>query len=303
MELITLGTGSAIPTSERMLSSAALVRGGEIFLFDCGEGTQMQMIKAGLKHSKVKHIFISHLHGDHIYGIMGLISTIHLLDHHTDLHLYGPQGLKAYIEFVMKLTCMHPEFEIVVHEIEETFQGGVICEMREYLVSALPLEHSIFTLGYRFQEKDRPGRLDIERARQLGIPEGPLLGKLKAGQPVELADGRVIYPSAVVGPAIPGNSFTYCMDTRFTQNAIELAHNSTVLLHDATFTAQYNDKAKETGHSTGVEAARVAREANVRQLIVTHISARHREVNTLLEECKAIFPHTIVAYDLMRVTI
>ncbi len=303
MELITLGTGSAIPTSDRKLPATALVRDGEVFLFDCGEGTQMQMMKAGLKHSKVKYIFISHLHGDHIYGLMGLISTIHLTGRRTDLNLYGPQRLGEYVQFMQRLTDMHPEFEIHVHEMEESTRGGVVCETPEYTISALPLEHRIFTLGYRFQEKDKPGRLNIDRARELGIPEGPLLGKLKAGEPVELTDGRVIHPSCVVGPKIPGRSFAYCTDTRFTRNAVELAHEATLLLHDATFTAELNEKAIEAGHSTSEDAARVAREANVKQLVISHISARHKEAERLLAECEAIFPNTMLAYDLRRIMI
>jgi ribonuclease Z len=303
MELVTLGTGSAIPTSERMLPSAALLRNGEIFLFDCGEGTQMQMMKARLKLSKINHIFISHLHGDHIYGLMGLIATMHLLDRQSPLHLCGPQGLKQYTELAMKVAEMDADFAIDVQELAQEFQGGSVLETTEYAVTAFPLEHRVFTLGYRFQERDKPGHLDMDLAQKLKIPEGPMLGTLKMGGSVTLSDGRVIHAREVVGPPIPGDSLAYCTDTSFTPNAVELARNATALLHDATFTTEHSDKAKETGHSTSLDAARVALEANVGQLVVTHISARQKEVDTLLKECKSVFPNTVVASDLMRISI
>jgi ribonuclease Z len=249
MKIVLLGTSSAIPTLTRGLSSTAVVRDGDVFLFDCGEGTQVQLMRSTVKRSRIHSIFIGHLHGDHLYGIAGLLSTMHLDGREEPLNVFGPEGLRVFLNAAFRTSDLQFKFRLTVQEFPRGFRGRVL-EEAEFHVDALPLEHSIFCLGWRLQEKKKPGVFDLERAEQLGIPRGPLYGKLQHGESIQLQDGRVITPNMVLGPTREGKSVVYCLDTQFSQRSIELADQCTALIHETTFGPDAADMARERNHST-----------------------------------------------------
>lgn len=301
MKIVLLGTSSAIPTLYRSLSSTALIRDGDVFLFDCGEGTQVQLMRSGIRRSRIQAIFIGHLHGDHLYGISGLLSTLHLDKRETPLRVFGPQGLAHFLNAAFRTRQLDFSYPITVEEFPRGFHGRVLDE-KEFYVDAMPLDHSIFCLGWRFQEKDRSGVFNLERAEELGIPRGPLFGRLQRGSPITLENGRTIHPEEVLGPPRPGKSVAYCLDTQFSKRSIELAKDSTVLIHETTFGPDGTDMARERKHSTMEDAARVASEAGVGTLIATHFSSRYdgREVRRIAEEARDVFEHIRPARDLME---
>jgi len=301
MRLITLGTSSGKPTLERNVSAVAVDRDGEMLLFDCGEGTQNQIRRARLRLSRLSRIFITHLHGDHVNGLTGLISTLSLDGRDRPLELYSPPGIKEYIEVSRRLQIFHLRFELNITELDS---AGVAYDGEEYKVICRPLDHSLFDLGYAIVEKDRPGTFDVEKARQLGIEAGPIYRSLKAGEDVTLADGRIIKSSEVVGPPHPGKRVAYCTDTRPCQSAVELARCADLLVHEGTYADELADKATQRGHSTVVDAARIAQEAQAKRLIITHISPKHRdETDRLLAQARAVFRNCQIAYDLMKVEV
>ncbi len=305
MEVIMLGTSSAVPTARRGLSSVALIREGESFLFDCGEGTQMRLIKAEFPRRKFHHIFITHLHGDHIFGLGGLISTLNLGEREYPLHIHGPIGIERFVRFILgfpRPTRMG--FEVIYDELDPRFDGTVL-ETDEYRVLAKPLVHTLPALGYRFEEHDLPGRFDATRADALGVPFGPERGALQRGNSITLADGRVIHPDALVGPSRPGRAFVYCTDTAYCDNAIALAHNADVLVHEATYGDDLAEMARDRRHSTIREAATVAVRAGAKRLIATHFSTRYDGplMEQLRTEGESVFPGMIMAKDLLRITI
>ena len=304
MRIVLLGTSSAVPTLTRGLSATALVREGDVFLFDCGEGTQLQIMRSGIKRSRIHSIFIGHLHGDHLYGIAGLVSTLHLDGREEPLNVFGPEGLRTFLTAAFRTTELDFKFGLKVHEFPRGFRGRVLDE-DEYYVEALPLDHSIFCLGWRFQEKDRPGEFNLDRALELGIPRGPLYRKLQMGESVVLEDGRTITPDQVVGPKRPGKSVAYCLDTQFTERSIELAHQCTALIHETTFGSEEVDMARERKHSTMEDAARVAREAQVTHLIATHFSSRYdnRQVGRIADEARKLFEPITIGKDLLEIDI
>lgn len=304
MKLVLLGTSSAVPTLTRGLSATALIRDGDIFLFDCGEGTQLQIMRSGIRRSRIHSIFIGHLHGDHLYGIAGLISTLQLDGREEPLNVFGPEGLRTFLNASFRTAELDFKFGLKLHEYPRGFSGRVLDES-EYYVEALPLDHSIFCLGWRFQEKDRPGEFNLDKAIELGIPRGPLYRTLQLGQSITLDDGRVITPDQVVGPKRSGKSVAYCLDTQFTQRSIELAHQCTALIHETTFGAEEVQMARERKHSTMEDAARVAKEAQVTTLVATHFSSRYdgRQVAQIADEARNIFEAITVGRDLLEIEI
>lgn len=301
MIVVPLGVSSATPTANRHLPAVALWRDGRIFLFDCGENAQMQMLKVGMKRSKIDYIFITHLDGDHFFGLPGLISTLHIQRREKELTLVGPVGIKEYVDFHLKFTNTELTFDIHYIELEEGFDGGVVVDEDEFEVIARPLEHNIFCLGYRFQEKDKPGKVNAIRAQELGITEDTQFKDLKAGKNVTLEDGSIVEPLDIVGPTRVGKSFAYITDTRICPNSVILAKKATFLLHEATFGSALADKAVETMHSTAEEAALVAKEAEVERLILTHYSARYTNEYVLYKEAKAQFDNAWIANELRPV--
>ena len=300
LSVIFLGTSGSTPTPQRSLPAIAIRRKGEIILFDCGEGVQRQMIMAKLSFHRKMKIFITHMHGDHVLGLPGLIQTMSLFDRQRKLEVYGPKGLKEFIDVIQKTVQYTLTFPIEIHEIAK---AGIICEEDEYTVFAVEADHVIPSFAFALIEKPRPGKFYPEKAKKLGIPEGPLWSRLQRGYSVTLPDGRTIKPSEVVGPPRPGRKIVYSGDTRPCINLIRLAENADLLIHDATLDDELAEKAYEDGHSTPSQAAEIARKAGVDRLVLTHISARYKSAEKLLEQAKKVFPNVFVAEDFMKIEI
>lgn len=294
-----LGTGAACPTVDRNVSSLAIHREGEMLLFDCGEGTQRQMMRYGAGFT-FREVFFTHYHSDHILGIVGLVRTLGLQDRHEPMTLYGPRGAKRILGGLLSVGVERTKFPLEILEVAP----GDRLRRKDYDLTVFPTEHRADTVGYALVEHDRLGRFDPERARELGIPEGPLWGKIHKGEVVTLADGRRIEPAELVGPTRPGRTVVYTGDTRPIPGIVEVARGADLLIHEATFGDDETERATETGHATARQAAQVAREAGVRNLLLTHISARYtREAPELLAEAREVFPSTRVARDGMVVDV
>ena len=300
LSVIFLGTSGSTPTPQRSLPAIAIRRKGEIILFDCGEGVQRQMIMAKLSFHRKMKIFITHMHGDHVLGLPGLIQTMSLFDRQRKLEIYGPKGLKEFIDVIQKTVQYTLTFPIEIHEIAK---AGTICEEDEYTVFAVEVDHVIPSFAFALIEKPRPGKFYPEKAKKLGIPEGPLWSRLQRGYSVTLPDGRTVKPSEVVGPPRPGRKIVYSGDTRPCMNLVRLAENADLLIHDATLDDELAEKAYEDGHSTPSQAAEIARKAGVDKLVLTHISARYKSAEKLLEQAKKVFPNVFVAEDFMKIEI
>jgi ribonuclease Z len=295
-----LGTGSGVPSLHRNLACVALQRQGELFLFDCGEAAQIQFRRAGLGFAPLVGIAVSHMHGDHVTGLLGLLMSLQMADREEVLELYGPPGLADYVEQSRQALRTHFAYSIALQE-----QGcaAVLRETASYRLLAAPLDHRVFCLGFRMEEFPRPGRFDVAVARARGVPPGPLFGQLQRGEAVTLANGEVVRPDDVLGPLRPGAVIAYCTDTRPSAASIELARGADLLIHEGTFDAGMAHEARRKGHSTVADAARIARDAGARQLVITHISPRYQDVGPLLAQARAIFPETRIARDLMSVEV
>ncbi|HKJ34009.1 MAG TPA: ribonuclease Z [Balneolales bacterium] len=298
MIVVPLGVSSATPTVNRNLPSVALWREGRVFLFDCGENTQAKMLQAGIKRSKIEYIFISHLDGDHYFGLLGLLSTLNMQRRNAPLTLVGPKRLKKFVEFNLDIAEITPEFELNYVELEEDFEEEIVVDEDEFYVKALPLEHTKFCIGYRFQEKDKPGKVDAKKASQMGIVEDTQFKELKAGNDVELDDGTIVKSSDIVGEPRTGHSFAYVTDTQYSPNAIKLGEKASILYHEATFGNALADRAKETGHSTAEMAARVAEKAKAKLLVIGHFSGRYTNEFVLMKEARKIFNETWIATEM-----
>ena len=298
--IVPLGTASAIPAHGRHLSACALERKGRLWLFDCGEGTQYQLLRAGLKRSRIDGIFISHFHGDHLYGLMGLISTMALLRREEPMTIVAPRGIQSILEAMPGAEPDLLPFEINFVELDEGFGRSVVLEDGEFTVTARPLEHRTFAIGFRFEEHTRPGHLHPEQARALGVTDYTDFRRLKDGQPVTLDDGTAVEPEQVLGPERPGIAVAYVPDTRPCEGGRLLARGADLLYHEATFGEDLQQRAIETGHSTAHEAAEVARDAEARRLLLGHFSARYEDPAPLVEEARTLFPDTEAAVELTR---
>jgi ribonuclease Z len=298
IRLVFLGTGAAIPSLRRALPTLAVEFPGETILLDCSEGTQQQLMSAGLSPSRIRHIFISHLHGDHIFGLPGLLTSQHLLARETPLTIWGPAGIAQFLEGIAAVTGHRTRFPLTIHE----WRGEDIGEIREerFMFCAKKLDHSKLCYGFRIWANPRPGRFDVEKAHALGIPPGPERHALQMGKRIQLKDGRTVLPEEVVGPERKGPALAYCTDTRPCPAAVALAKEADILLHDSTFDQDLADLARETGHSTAAEAAEVAKQARVKKLCLWHLSGRHDELadRTLLRQAREIFPETVIPEDL-----
>ncbi|WP_099240076.1 ribonuclease Z [Synechococcus sp. BDU 130192] len=306
MEITFLGTSSGVPTRARNVSSVALrlPQRAEAWLFDCGEGTQHQLLRSDLRSSQISRIFITHMHGDHIFGLMGLIASMGLAGTGHPLEIYGPPGLEEYLRACEKYSYMRIGDRLRVHLVKP----GLVFEDKEFQVTCLPLKHRVTAFGYRVTEKDRPGRFNLAKAQKLGIPPGPIYGDLKKGKVVTLDDGRKINGSDLCGQPEIGRKMVYCTDTVFCDAAVELAQDADVLIHEATFAHKDAEMAFDRLHSTSTMAAQVALLAQVKQLIMTHFSPRYMPGNELtlddlLAEARAIFPNTIMAKDFLNYAI
>ena len=300
MEITFLGTSSGVPTRSRNVSSVALrlPQRAEVWLFDCGEGTQHQLQRSDIKSSQIRRIFITHMHGDHTFGLMGLIASCGLAGSGQPIDIYGPEGLKEYLQAAAKYSYINLGSRLNIH----TVKPGLVYEDDEFSVSCQLLKHRVPAHGYRIAEKDRPGMFNIEKAKSLGISPGPIYGKLKQGQVVTLEDGRKINGKELCGKPEKGRKVVYCTDTVFCDAAVELAQDADVLIHEATFAHQDAEMAFEKMHSTSTMAAQVALLARVKKLIMTHFSPRYApgnpiQLDDLKREARAIFPNAKLAYD------
>jgi ribonuclease Z len=299
LSLTFLGTGASIPTLDRNVAGIAIQREGEVLLFDCGEGNQRQMMRYGVGFT-FKEIFFTHYHADHMLGVTGLLRTMGLQDRTTPVTLYGPKGAQRILGAAVMLGIERNKFPIEIIEIKPGDRLG----RDQYDIVVFETEHRADTVGYALVEHQRLGRFNPDRARELGIPEGPLWGQLHKGKAITLEDGRTFGPADLVGPPRSGRTLVYTGDTRPNLSVIEAARGADLLVHEATFGGDELERARETGHSTASEAARVALEAGVRRLVLTHISSRYnRDASELLAEAKAVFPETAIARDGMTVDV
>jgi ribonuclease Z len=306
LKVTFLGTSAGVPTRARNVSCVGLrlPQRGELWLFDCGEGTQHQLLRSELNISQITRVFITHLHGDHVYGLMGLLATCGMSGHARGVTLYGPKGLEEYVRDVSRRTQFQTSYPLEVVTVEE----GRVFEDEEFTVECAQLKHRLPAYGYRVNEKDRPGHFDVERARAEDIPPGPVYGRLKRGERVALADGRVFDGKDFCGPDLAGRSVVYCTDTIYCRSAVELARGADLLVHEATFSTPDEHLARRSLHSTAAMAARVALEAGVRRLVITHFSPRYfpgneTEPGDLLREAREVFPATEMAHDFLTVEV
>jgi ribonuclease Z len=294
-----LGTGAATPTVDRNVAGLAVQREGETILFDCGEGNQRQMMRYGVGFSFTE-IFFTHYHADHILGVTGLLRTMGLQDRTAPVTLYGPRGAQRVLGAAIALGIERNKFPVEIREV----RPGDRLSREQYDIAVFETDHRPDTIGFVLAEHTRLGRFNPDRARELGIPEGPLWGRLHKGETIVLEDGRSIAPADLVGSPRRGRTLVYSGDTRPSLAVVEAARGADLLIHEATFGSDELERAKETGHSTAAEAARVAVEAGVRRLVLTHISPRYtRDAPELLAEARAIFPETVVARDGMTVDV
>ena len=288
-----LGTASARPTVRRNVSAIAVQREGDLFLFDCGEGTQRQMMRYGVGFG-VRAIFVTHLHADHYLGITGLLRTMTLQDRDEPISIWGPPSSRETLEQLVAIGGERIGFPVEIGEVgpgEEVALDG-------YAVRTFKTRHSADSVGLALVEDPRLGRFDVHKARELGVPEGPLYGALHRGEAVELPDGRSVGPADVVGAPRRGRKLVYTGDTSPVRTVVEAAAGADLLIHESTFGREEKDRARRTGHSTATDAARTAKEAAVRELVLTHLSARYSEQpGRLEEEARAVFRPCRVAHD------
>lgn len=299
LRITFLGTGGSVPSPHRNPSAIAVRRESELFLFDCGEGTQQQMMRAKTG-MKITAIFITHFHADHVLGIPGLLQTLSLQGRTEPLEIYGPKGVKRFLYHLLSLGYASKNFDVKAIEL----QHGDVIRRQNYEIRAFKTEHNIRSIGYVLEEAMRPGKFNRERAIELGLKPGPLFSKLQHGESV-FVNGREIRPEDVLGPPRPGRKIVYTGDTRPCESVIQAAENADILIHDGSLSENEKELAIEYMHSTVTEAAEVAAKANVRKLILTHISARYddEDAKKLEEEARKIFPNTIVASDLMTIDV
>jgi ribonuclease Z len=269
-------------------------------MFDCGEATQIQLSKSSLRPGALEAIFLTHFHGDHVNGLPGFVGSL-TLNRRTDaLDIHGPSGLNHWMKTLRDLHILWPSFPVHARENEEP---GVVMQRADFRVEIRRLRHRVETWGYAFIEDDRPGRFDLDAARELGVPPGPLFGRLQQGESVELEDGRTVAPDQVLGPARPGLKIAYVSDTSPCDGAAELAEDADLLIHEATYPAGNEKLAHERGHSTAADAAHCAREAGARKLVLTHLSQKYIRPEEFLPGARDIFPNTVVAQDLMEIEV
>lgn len=294
-EIHILGCGSALPTTKHFASSQVVNIREKLFMIDCGEGAQLQLRKSKLKFSRLHHIFISHLHGDHCFGLMGLISTFSMLGRTADLHIHAPKELEKLLTPHMQFFCKGIGYKVLFHSVD-TQQQACIYEDRSVSVYTIPLKHRIPCNGFLFVEKATPNhiRRDMIDFYQIPLYE---LNRIKNGADYQLPDGTCIPNERLTTPSHPPRRYAYCSDTLYNPGIIEQIRGADLLFHEATFAESELARAKETFHTTAAQAGRIAGEAQVKQLLIGHFSARYDDENVLLAEAQAVFPHTILAKE------
>ncbi|MGQ9515101.1 MAG: ribonuclease Z [Thermoproteota archaeon] len=294
-KLVFLGTSAGVPTQSRGLPSIALRWGKELLLFDCGEGTQRQMMISGIGFGRTARIFFTHMHGDHVLGLPGLLMTLSLMNRKEKLELFGPPGLDKFVRTILPSVRLGLTFDVVVSEIDGS---GKIFSGNGYSILSERADHNTNSQAYAFVEDPRRGRFDVEKAKRLGVDEGPGRSILSRGMELILQSGKVIKPSDVLGPPRKGFKIVYTGDTRYCERIIRLSEGADILIHDSTFDEARSEEAMETYHSTCVDAARTASEAKVKKLFLFHISARYQDTTVLSMQAKKYFSNVHVAEDL-----
>jgi ribonuclease Z len=311
VQVTFLGTSSGVPTRGRNVSAVALrlPQRSELWLFDCGEATQHQFLRSELRVSQLRRIFITHMHGDHVFGLPGLLASLGLAGTCPGIDLYGPDPLRDFLEGVLRTSSTRIGYPLRTHKVRQAASSGALLyEDDDLQVRCTPLTHRVPAYAYRIDQKPRAGRFDIDKARELNIPPGPVYADLKAGRTVTLDDGRIINGASLTGPPRPGASVVYCTDTVFSEAAVALAQGADLLIHESTFSHGEAEMAIARQHSTSTMAAQTALEAGVKQLVLTHLSPRYMPGNPmspddLLAEAQAIFANTIVAKDFLSLDV
>lgn len=289
--LTILGFNSAIPTINSSPTAQLLEMEERHFLIDCGEGTQVQLRKAKAKFSRINHIFISHLHGDHCFGLPGLIASFRLLGRETPLHVYGPKGIKNMLETIFTITETHRGFEVIYHELDKDYSEKIY-EDNRVEVYTIPLDHRIYCNGYLFREKPKDRHLNMKEIAKYDEIEICDYHNLKAGKDFVLGDGYVLKNEVLTLDPAPSVSYAFCSDTRYLESVIPIVKGATVLYHESTFLHDLKEMADYTGHSTALEAATIARKAEVGKLILGHFSNRYADLTVFTDEARNVFPNT-----------
>ncbi len=298
MEIVFLGTSGSMPSPKRSVPAIAIKREGEIILMDCGEGTQRQFMLSKLSFMQISKILLSHFHGDHFLGLPGIVMTMALNDREEPVDIYGPPGTIETVKTLLKLNLFKPTFETRVHDMA----SGDEVDCGEYHIRCIRSDHQVPTLTFCLEEKVRPGRFDLDKAKELGLPEGPMYRKLQMGETVEWK-GKIIRPEMVVGPPRRGRKIVYTSDTRPNPRLAPFANECDVLIHDSTVESALEEQANEYGHSSARQAALIAKESGAQVLFLTHISPRYGDPAAMEAEAKKIFPHSQVAHDFLEYSV
>lgn len=300
-DLHILGCGSALPTTRHFPTSQVLNVRDKLFMIDCGEGAQLQFRKSRLKFSRLNHIFISHLHGDHCFGLLGLISTLNLLGRTAELHIHSPKGLEALLTPMLEFFNRQMTYQVHFHEFE-TKEAALIYEDRSLTVTTIPLRHRMPCCGFLFAEKPRPNHIIREMVDFYQVPVYEL-NRIKNGADYVTPEGETVPNSRLTAPAEPPRSYAYCSDTIYMPSVVEQVKGVDLLFHEATFADEDAPRAKETFHTTAAQAAELAKNAGVKRLLIGHFSARYEDETVLLQEASAVFPDTRLAKETLCVAI
>lgn len=293
IRLVFLGTGGSYPTPERNVSSLALKIDGEVLLFDCGEGTQRQLMSSSLSFMKIDKIFLTHLHGDHILGLPGLLQSMNMNDREKKIEIFGPRDTTRIVKDIVLKGYFRPGFPVHLTELNPEAR----LDFEDYSISVIEADHNVPTLAYSFEERDKKGRFDRQKALDIGVPEGPLFSRLHKGEKVEV-DGKVITPEEIVGPPRQGKKIVYTGDTKPCKEIIEGAFGAEVLIHEGTLDSSRTEAALSHDHSTVEMAAEIAKKAEVDKLFITHLSPRFRKKGELEYEAREIFENSEIPEDL-----
>ena len=300
-ELHILGCGSALPTTRHFPTSQIVNVRDKLFMIDCGEGAQLQFRKSHLKFSRLNHIFISHLHGDHCFGLLGLISTLNLLGRTAELHIHSPKGLETLLTPMLDFFNRQMTYKVLFHEFD-TKEPMQIYEDRSLTVTTIPLRHRMPCCGFLFAEKRRPNHIIREMVDFYQVPVYEL-NRIKNGADYVTPEGKTVSNNLLTRPSAPSRSYAYCSDTIYLPSIVEQIKGVDLLFHEATFTNEDAPRAKETFHTTAAQAAEIARKAEVKKLLIGHFSARYEDENILLQETSAIFPDTQLAKETLCVSV
>ena len=294
MQIVFLGTGGSWPSKERNVSAVAMRIGSDVLLFDCGEGTQRQLMSSNVSFMKINRVLISHFHGDHFLGLPGLIQSMSLNNRKKPLEIYGPHGTVKLVNIIINLGYFTPTFDFVVKDLKDN--DTVKCD--GYIIKAKTAEHNVPTLAYAVEEDTRQGRFNVKKAKKLGIPEGPLFRRLQKGENVTVND-KMVTPDMVLGKSRKGKKIVYIPDTKPSKAIADFAKGSNVLIHDATADSSLEKKANKYGHSSARQAAVIAKKAGVKLLFLTHISPRYEDAGILEKDAKKVFSNSVVAEDFL----